>query len=748
MNRANGMTSIVFAAAMVAMRVWASDAMPLDANAELASAHRCDLIGPEVWTKTGAKLRWGEVNDPKPGLHGLLHVVHEIPGLFDSVELVVAEDGGESVAWTPVRNHWTPSFTTTYYRSKPNPLSPADEKRLGRIVLKETKAVLGDNTFLAEATLKNTSSLPLKCRASVNVKSALPKPGERGKVWEFATKSMGKETVRRTCVASATSFGGVTCDMEIPPHSENTFRYSLAFSPGGSDDALARAVRAVECEDSFVANARSFNEWFERNVPRFETSDPDLRRMYLYRWFVVKRGIHEARRTIADHEYPRRAVYESPHGGWYNCVIGLPVPLQIQDIAWMRDPGVLHDHVLNWCEKVRGYRSYIQYTGMAIAKSMENHPSASFARAVLPSVVEYARELAGGDPSRLPIQLGSWLTGAEYQPNFYQFTEPKWDFRNDTEFEFAREKKDKRFARTKLVRLDKAIYGIGNLLGAAKLAETLGEPAMAEELRRFAHSQLTIVRTRHWDEKTGFFLAADPVTYRLADEAVCYDSFAPYMWGLLCEDRYLGAFDKLVDRAWFWDDFPASTCAKTCPMYSGANAIYTSPASIAAPHCYGCSWNGPMWHYANSLFAEAFGQCAIRREDMRGKWLEFFNAWGESHFACGDRTVPVAGEHFRPEDGAYCGSACDYFHSSWIAPFFRYRCGIRLSDSGRAIVFDPFCAEDFRVANVPLAGKEYTFEQRICAGGRRLEVRDAAGKLLASGGRRIAVSVVPHSESR
>ena len=27
-------------------------AMPLDANAELASAYRCDLPGPEVWTAT------------------------------------------------------------------------------------------------------------------------------------------------------------------------------------------------------------------------------------------------------------------------------------------------------------------------------------------------------------------------------------------------------------------------------------------------------------------------------------------------------------------------------------------------------------------------------------------------------------------------------------------------------------------------------------------------------------------------
>ena len=150
-----------------------------------------------------------------------------------------------------------------------------------------------------------------------------------------------------------------------------------------------------------------------------------------------------------------------------------------------------------------------------------------------------------------------------------------------------------------------------------------------------------------------------------------------------------------------------------------------------------------MWHYANSLFAEAFGQCAIRREDMRGKWLEFFNAWGESHFACGDRTVPVAGEHFRPEDGAYCGSACDYFHSSWLDPFFRYYCGIRLSDDGKNVLFEPFALDDFRLSNVPFGGRELSFEQRWEGGVRRLEVRDSQGRLLASGMGRDSVCCYP-----
>lgn len=164
-----------------------------------------------------------------------------------------------------------------------------------------------------------------------------------------------------------------------------------------------------------------------------------------------------------------------------------------------------------------------------------------------------------------------------------------------------------------------------------------------------------------------------------ADEAPCYDSFAPYMWGLLCGNKFLRAFDKLVDRSWFWDDFPVATCAKTCPMYCGDNFI----------------------------------------------------------------TVPRAAEHFCPETGARIGGSSDYFHSSWLDPFFRYRCGVELSGDGRTIRFEPFATDDFRISNVPVAGQEFSFEQRMDGKVRRLSVRDGTGKVIASGEGRLVVKVMP-----
>ena len=717
-------------------------------NRTLASAYRCDLVGPDVWTASAqgapldgsAESYWrGEVpfflvGKPAPGLSGQLHVAHQVKGVKDSlvpeIDEVTATGGARRLSFVPVRNHWTPSFMTTYYRSEPIGLSVDEGSRIGATVLKETKAILKDNTFIAEAVIKNTLSEPRRYIVRISVHSGLPQCGGGAREWLFTAVYMCRDSLMKTHVAVGASFSGSECEVDVSPHGETTFRYALAFAPDDSGAADRRLARALSTTDPFAENERVFNSWFDCEVPALKTSDPELYGMYCYRWFVAKRNIHFPRRVVADHPYPRAAAYESPVGDWFNCVIGLPVPVQLRELRWLRNPDVVRAHALNWCDKIKGYRGYIQFTGESIARIQENHPSVEFARRAYPAVREYALETCGGDSARLPVQHGSWGTGAEYQPNFYQFTNPPWDYRHDAQFG-----PKQGFPIARSIRLDTACYAVGNLLGAARLARRIGLAGEADRLERISRAKLDTVLARHWDDSLGLFLAADPDTYRLSDKSPCYDSFAPYLWGLVNDISHLRAFDKFVDRAWFWDDFPGTTCAKGCPMYYGANGIVFHPvATPSHPLPKECCWNGPMWHYANTLYAEALGQAARIRADLRPKWVEFFRAWSESHWAYGDRTVPRAAEHFRPEDGTRCGSAWDYFHSAWIDPFILYWCGASLSDGFEKLRFDPYTNEDFRLSGVPFVGRCYTFSQKTDESGRRVRtIFDADGRVLAVG---------------
>lgn len=745
------------ALAVIAQQI-AAAVFPFNPNRTLVSAYRPDIVGPEVWTasshtgplKGTAETYWrSEVpfllfGKPAPGLSGRLHVVHQVKDANDVFVPVVEElspaGTAKRIAFVPVRHRWTPAFMTTYYRGEPTELAADEGSRVGATVLKETKAILEDNTFVVEAVLKNTLSEPRAYRIGIACRAGLPKCGSAAAEWRFTTVYMKRDNPGSTYVASGATFPGDSCEVKIPPHGETTFRYALSFAPRSAEAAAEKLGKALAKKDPFAENERAFNSWFEREVPVLETSDPDLYRMYCYRWFVVKRSVHTARDVIAGHPYPRAAVYESPVGGWFNCVIGLPVPVQLRELRWMKTPGTFRDHALNWCDKVKGYRGYIQFTGEAMSRIQENHPSAAFARRVYPAVRDYALRTSGGDPSRLPVQRGSWPTGAEYQPNFYQFTEPRWDYRHDAQFG-----PEKGFTIARSVRLDTACYAIGNLRGAARLARLAGEGKEAEKLGKLADAHLGIVLKRHWDDRLGLFLAADPETYRLADQAPCYDSFAPYQWGLVSDVKYLRAFDKFIDRAWFWDDFPGTTCAKTCPMYYGANGIVFPPvATPSKPLPKVCCWNGPVWHYANTLYAEAFGRAAGIRTEFRGKWVEFFDAWTETHWAYGDRGAPRAAEHFRPEDGARCGMAWDYFHSAWLDPFILYRCGASISEDLKTLRFDPYATEDFRLSGVPFAGRLYAFEQKKNAAGRPVRtVYGPDGRVLATGEGVVSVPVSP-----
>lgn len=721
---------IVAAAALWCGAVWGW----ADVNGLLGTAYRADIVGPEVWTAQAhghatrgtADSYWrNEVPfalnpKPSPGLAGVLHVVHQT-AVKDALRVRVREIGeGKSaeLEWVPVRNRWTPAHMTTYYRCIPQRVSDSECTWVGDSALKETKAIDGGNCFVAEAVLKNTGRVERTYELTLEIAEAFG-GGCGARVWEFATTSMCKETKRKCSVAAGADWGeGAVKRVVVKPHSSFRFRYGIGFGAGTPEETGKKFAAALGKADFFEANEAEFNGWFAENAPRLETGNIDLLRMYCYRWFVVKRNTHDARRVVADHEYPRTAVYESPVGAWFNCVIGLPVPVQVQEMTWQRNPAAAAAHLRNWSENVRGYDGYIQYTGMSAARFLRVHPDAELARDLAPALKKDALKRSGGDAGKLPVQRGSWGTGAEYQPNFYQYTEPAWDYRHDLQFG-----PKKGFTIAKLVRLDTAAFGIGNLLGAAEVAESVGDAEGAKELRAVAEGQRRIILERHWDEGMGMFLAAEPEGYRLADKAPCYDSFAPYLWGMIGGGKHDAAFGRLTDEEWFWDDFPVATVAKFCPMYNGSNGIIFPPAASPTNRLpKGCCWNGPTWHYANTMIAEAFGQAARRDAKRRGEWLEFFARWNESHYLYGDRTALHAAEHFRPEDGARCGAAWDYFHSAWIDPFVRYWCGVEPGEGEGEVRFEPFSREEFRLCGVRIRGKEYNFTQRRVGGELKAEV--------------------------
>jgi hypothetical protein len=728
-------------------------------NEFLGNSARTEVIGPEMWTSTiagikppgpdgaadlafNAQMPYYGWDAPKFGMSGQWHLCHGTP-LFNVVDVRISrvdDDKTTKLEFTPSRNWWTPASMTTYYRSRPSGRSD-EYPNAGPLAVKERKCITTDNVFVAEMSLNQDSKVSQEYVVEVVTrfptrKGIKPphilfttvdtqgKAGGLGKYNPIPVKGFG---------VTMTTMPSLTHRIKLKPYGRFEFRYSFRFDSEHHKTAAILAHDALARDDVFDRNAEEFDQWFERNVPALHVTNQKLLKAYYYRYYVVYRGYHNPRRLLPEHPYPRPVFYESPTGGWYGCVIGLPLPCQIQETRWLKDGMPGWDHIQNWSEGVQGYRGYIQFTPMAIWEFAKSHPDNDLLAKVYESARAFAYSyLPDGDPRKLPMTTGSWVTGAEYQPNFYQFTEPPWDFRNDSEFEGK--PGNEQFKRTNLIRLDKAAHAIANLRGCAQMARVLGHDEAADKLKRDSGTLLSVLKDRHWDEKTGMFYAADPKTYALADQAPCYDSFAPFMWSTISEARYLQAFDKFLDPDWFWSEFPLRTTSQTCPMYWSGNAqVGPAVSSLGEPHYYGCSWNGPTWHYANGLMAEAFGAAARTDSKLRPKWIDFMDKWTELHFLYGERAVPCAREHHRPTDGARFAGTNDYFHSAWIDPFIRYYLGVNISDDLKTVTFDPYTEKAFRIEGVPVLGRASTFVQQTDSKGEPVRsILSQDGKVLLS----------------
>lgn len=71
----------------------------------------------------------------------------------------------------------------------------------------------------------------------------------------------------------------------------------------------------------------------------------------------------------------------------------------------------------------------------------------------------------------LPIVIGSWRTAAEYQPSFFEFTQPQWDHQKSNPFGAERD--------TQLHRVDDSVYLYTNLMAVSSLYQIAADPQTA-----------------------------------------------------------------------------------------------------------------------------------------------------------------------------------------------------------------------------------------------------------------------------
>ena len=723
-----------------------------DINKLLGNSARTDLIGREMWNWATLPIKAGDAQipdtrnqdygisqlpnamwaPPKMGLTGrwCYGVQTKLSDVVKVLVTQVKQSREIPLDFVPTRNEWTPSCLYTYFRALPDTLN-GSYPHAGDLSIKETKCITENNVLILEYTLTHDN----RTMGDYSIELLFPafKMLAQANQFSFSTitdaRAMGNTLPVEGFVSVCNSENTINkCTVHLNPFESKKIRFAVAFDSNSHETADGEAIKNCKNPTVFVEQISRFNAWFSDNVPLLKIENYDMLKLYYYRWFVAYRNYHNPSKYIKNHPFKTSVFYESPFGSWFGSTVGLSIPLHVSDVKWAKSPEMAENDNLNWKNQGTLFDNYIQFTPKSVWDLYLHYPDKQFLDSMYTSVQQFTdRDIDKKNKAILPVQTGSWPTGAEYQPSFYEFTPEKWDWRQDYEG-----KKLYGAKMTSIVRLDKAMLTIANSYATSNMAKVLNKKADALYFNESAEQMLTTIKTRHWDEKTGLFYSANPENYKLALESPCYDSFMPFMWGMVQGKNFLKSFDKFFDPAWFWSDFPLASVSKTCPMYWSGNCI-TGPAqsSLNKPHDYDCCWNGPTWHFTNGFMCEALGSAALTAgtEDMKLKWLDFFNKWADLHYAYGDKSVPCVIEHNRSTDGARFRSYVDYFHSSWIDPFMKFYLGIQIDDNGN-FSFNPFTTEDFEIKDISIMGKRYSFSQQLVENKMIQSVFDSNNKLI------------------
>jgi hypothetical protein len=340
-------------------------------------------------------------------------------------------------------------------------------------------------------------------------------------------------------------------------------RRDLAVPAEGPTDDAAVAVRfdtaarstpqAPLGPDAHREHARAYNRWFADNVPYFDASDPAFKKMWYYRWWIVR--FHLVEMNAPDLQ--GFAFYEGKLG--FDNPIGFAVPAQLKELTYLRNPAFALSQAQNsyrnraangavvdppgspyWGE------TYSHWNGMAVAELNRVHPIPPDAlRRLLPEMAADVRAWLSAydaDGDGLPERDRPRVTGYDLDILSYWY--------------FSGTRLDPRVEPPALERVDFASFVFANASAVAELAAAVGDTALAAEFGASARRVRDAALANLWDDETAFFYPQRADDHARAPLRELH-GFFPFTTLLAPDEpRYTAALAALVDPNEFWARYP------------------------------------------------------------------------------------------------------------------------------------------------------------------------------------------------
>lgn len=631
----------------------------------LSSCSRTLPGHPDKWMlgPMGKRL-WVDYLDGAPGFSGRVDFIHKmnLPLLF-SVRFAGEEEG----AFSPARVQWRVNESRVYARR-------------GDYTFFERKLITWEDEALSCQVWENKGNKPL------TLELCLPEGAALGVPYRFPVCLHGVSPVMLAGSTASWSNGQLT----IGPGEKRVFLLAAAVGLSGEESELARRLSALLKEEDpqglMDKKAHENARWLD-SVPDFECEDRQITACWYYRFYLMRKNLAEP----GLGRLPGHCLYEGRShrmektpcqaSGWeFSRVIPLSVPLQAMDARWTKDGQAARDALgaLIHCVDENGVfavtsvdacqKEYAHFAAWALYQYYLVSGDTAFILAVLPAFKRDARNVyestRKGDA--LQIERTHALTGKEYQPSFWFFTQDC----------FPASVRPAREGYTPLKRVDRSVYTYLNFTALSRLCRVLRDG----DEGYFAGEALKIKRDileKMWDSPSRCFY---DLHHETDEKAYVKNIVAIYpLWADMTEETHLPILEYLLSPSYFALGSGFASCASDCPVFSsngGWRGNY-----FKGPH--GCMWNGPSWPYTTGIALDALARQSKKHGHAYDAAFEkHLQEYTLEHFRAGDSAVPCLVEFYDSKTGAPLSEEADYFHSFYIDLIVRHLAGIEPTEKG------------------------------------------------------------------
>ncbi len=422
------------------------------------------------------------------------------------------------------------------------------------ITVDEFKFITEDDRAAAVYELRAVDQKPHKVRADVFAPYlTLPNAGTPGRSALLGSGNFQQIPLFVYLDAPGFSDDGggythLTQEWEVPASGEPV-RASVAVSFESAP--RTRAVRGQEV--ALTEHSHSYHRWFADYVPYFDCSDPGFKRMWYYRWWLVRFNMTEANTPdLSGYRF-----YEGKLG--FDNAITFALPVQIKELTYLRDPKFAVSQVHNAYRNLAPSgalvdppgspywgETYSHWTAAAVWELHLVHPfPLATLRQLLPQMARDVRAwVTSFDPDGdgLPQSGRPRITGYDLDILSYWFFN---GLRIDPHAEPA-----------ELERVDFASFVYANARALAALAQSAGDAATEREFAAVADRVREAALRAFWDDETHFFYprrAADDQRAPIRE----LHGFFPFLTELAPDEpRYTQALRYLIGPEEFWGRFP------------------------------------------------------------------------------------------------------------------------------------------------------------------------------------------------